>query len=859
MPLLRRVVWLVLSAVGSFWLFHWTIPSSSQTSTPVVPEHVPIEKPEQPFAVIAPVDNGVLIAPDSFLSSSTVVIDAVLYDGYELNHLDEAIRLRSVAESGIDIGGWRLNDGELSSSTFPSGTILGPGQAIWLAKSAEAFLRQFGHLPDFEQADSPYLNVADLIGGWPQLNDNGDQVILYDRGNHIVDCLVYEEATTHICANSWNGGAVWPYQVGSLFASEGQILYRRRDPTTGLLVPDTDAASDWAQATGDVLDGRKLLYPGWDLERFFFTTQVTSTGVVTVAIAPDNSYQAVHSAIAAADTSIQIESMTIENLAIGDALAEAAIRGVSVTLLLEGGPPSGIEDAERQICRQLELAGGQCWFMINDPALNIHDRYRLLHAKFILIDGERLIVSSENLSPHSMPYDDKRDGTWGRRGVLLIIEAPAIVQHAQTIFDLDLDSAHHRDVLRWNAAHPTYGEPSAGYIPVTTTGGVTYSVRYSRAAAFSGTFQFEITQSPENSLHGSRGLLGLIGLAGSGDTILIEQLSERPHWGPGDSNPWDDPNPRLEAYLDAARRGAQVRLLLDSFFDDQDSLASNRATCAYVTRVSMLEGLAVECALANPTGQGIHSKIVLASISGRGVVHVGSINGTESSHKVNRELAIQIHSDDAYALLADMFYRDWPVTVFLPAAFVDYVPPAGHLLISEFLYDPAGVDDEEFIELVNPTDESVDLGGFSLGDAVGRSDFEDVRRFPAGTIVGAGETIVVATTATAFRETYGSPPDFEILATDPSVPDLRDDSSWGDPAAWLQLGNGGDEVILRDREDRVVDVVTYGSGRYPGTVPCDLVTFAGASLERVPHWRDTNNCPKDFREWPFPSPGALPR
>jgi hypothetical protein len=32
----------------------------------------------------------------------------------------------------------------------------------------------------------------------------------------------------------------------------------------------------------------------------------------------------------------------------------------------------------------------------------------------------------------------------------------------------------------------------------------------------------------------------------------------------------------------------------------------------------------------------------------------------------------------------------------------------------------------------------------------------------------------------------------------------------------------------------------------------------GHSLERMPPWRDTDNCAADFRDWPYPSPGRLP-
>ncbi len=87
---------------------------------------------------------------------------------------------------------------------------------------------------------------------------------------------------------------------------------------------------------------------------------------------------------------------------------------------------------------------------------------------------------------------------------------------------------------------------------------------------------------------------------------------------------------------------------------------------------------------------------------------------------------------------------------------------------------------------------------------------------------------------------------------------MIDDLSWGDPRALLQLGNNGDEVLLRTEDGRIIDALAYGSGSLDDFVACPLVSSAGYSLERYPYWQDSDNCLHDFREWPFPSPGNLP-
>jgi hypothetical protein len=300
-----------------------------------------------------------------------------------------------------------------------------------------------------------------------------------------------------------------------------------------------------------------------------------------------------------------------------------------------------------------------------------------------------------------------------------------------------------------------------------------------------------------------------------------------------------------------------VRLLLDEFFDTASAQNSNTATCAYVDEIAQQEQLHLECALANPTGLGIHNKMVLVQIAGSGYIHVGSINGSETSSKANRELALQVQSDEAYRYLADMFDHDWPYRVYLPSILNNVLSPADHILISEVYYNPPGPDDKEFVELVNPTSLPIDMSNYSLGDAVTREDFEDVRLFPTGTVLLPQQTIVVATSATAFFTEFNAYPDFEILETETAVANLIDDPTWGDPATFFQLGDAGDEIILRDENGGVVDVVVYGVGQYPGSLPCPAVMIIGAVLERFPYWQDTNECLADFREWPYPSPGTV--
>jgi phosphatidylserine/phosphatidylglycerophosphate/cardiolipin synthase-like enzyme len=326
--------------------------------------------------------------------------------------------------------------------------------------------------------------------------------------------------------------------------------------------------------------------------------------------------------------------------------------------LLEGAPPGGVSDQQRWCIARIAEAGGAVLYMAGDSSAGIHDRYLNQHAKIWLIDGATAIIGSENPSLDSFPNDDKADGTLGRRGVYLATNAPAVAGRVAAIIEADLDPAF-PDLLPYDAAHPRLGEPPPDFAPVFDSGGTRYPAPFTAPLDTAGRFRLEVCQAPEHSLRRSDCLLGLIDRAGAGDTVLIQQLQEPPYWGPSDGSVETDPNPRLEAYLAAARRGAKVRVLLDAYFDDLSSARSNLRTQEYLTAVARAEGLDLEARRGNPTGLGLHNKMVLAEIDGQGWVMVGSLNGGEASSKVNREVSLLVDADEAYRYLAGVFGSDW--------------------------------------------------------------------------------------------------------------------------------------------------------------------------------------------------------
>jgi hypothetical protein len=289
----------------------------------------------------------------------------------------------------------------------------------------------------------------------------------------------------------------------------------------------------------------------------------------------------------------------------------------------------------------------------------------------------------------------------------------------------------------------------------------------------------------------------MVARAGSGDTVLVEQLHEYTFWGAATSNPTDDPNPRLEAYIAAARRGAKVRILLDSAYDDPGDVRGNTATCAYADAIATSEGLDLDCELANPTGTGIHNKMVLVLDGGTGYVHTGSINGSENSSKGNREFAVQVRSNDAFDYLADVFWYDWGrYVIHFPIVVRGYLPsaPQADLYIEALQYDAS----DESVQITNRGTAPQDMTGWRIHSVVGDQWYD----FPAGYTLATGASVQVH-----------SGPD----ALDNPPTDLL----WGYAYIWR---NDGDVAILYNSDDEFVDSYAYS---LPPPHPIEYLNYDG--------------------------------
>lgn len=653
---LHHLHWLTTFALCLIWLSYHvlSLPSSPAFSATTQQTQQPATLPlttTLPAQVFLPVIAG---RPPGQLVIAAAHIDSVIS-----GEGDEAVLLWNIGAGSQALAGWQLATLTRQSS-FPltSTLTLAPGERLWCAAVAVTFTHAFGETPACEWAEDSDPIVPNLAGKL-SLTNGGGHLYLRNAQGETVDTLVYGNSTQP--ATGWSGAAAQLYIRGDV-VTEGQIWQRKRNPVTGWPL-DSNRASDWAGDLADLRWGRQARLPGWlgwtpsELAR---PQDGVATASVTIAVGPEGLYQPLAALLASATTTLDLSLYTLEHRDLAQIIADAALRGVRVRLLLEGSPPGGIDDLQKWCVALIAGAGAEVRYLAAAPSApnGYRPRYRFFHAKYGVIDGQRVFNGTENFTYDAMPIaTDKPVG--GRRGFYLLTDAPPVVTALQRLFVHDWAPERFLDLHPFDPSHAKYGGPPADFVwPPTPVYTVTASP-FREAVTVNATAQFTVVSTPENAMRPDAGLHALLAQAGTGDEILVTQLYEHKNWGDSVSNPVADPNPRLQAMIDAARRGARVRILLDGFFDEPEAIRSNRATVDYVRALAKAEGLDIDARTGNPTQGGIHAKVVLVRLGNQYWSAVGSLNGGEISHKLNREVVVITNVEAVYQRLAAVFAWDW--------------------------------------------------------------------------------------------------------------------------------------------------------------------------------------------------------
>ncbi len=504
-------------------------------------------------------------------ATAGITVTAFCPDPYLPYDPDEFIVL--TGQGSLD--GWTITDGE-GTLSFPPGTRIS-GDLV-LARQAEAYKTTHGEYPDFEWEYSTDTVPGLIQTGRFILANNEDEIELWSR-----DVKHFEIA--------------WPQDVKP---REGQV-HR-------------------------IIDGVWNPRPFMIGQSDFSPIQFDGVSA-TLFVSPDSAYEVMEEAISSAESSIQVSVYEFTHPGIGELLIDAQNRGVSVRILLEGSPVGGVSPEQAALLTFLNQSGISVDYIGGSGG--DRSRYRFLHSKYLIIDSESLLLTSENIKESGMPLP----GYAGNRGWGVWIHDPRLADYFGMVYSEDSVG---RDVL------PISPVRNAELPPTATSDA--HTQRY-RPLFIEGATIIPVLSPDTSHLVPEM-------IRGATSTVEIQQAYIQ-NWTKNAPNPW------LDAAIDASERGVSVRIILDASWFNIQGDADNDEMVAFINRHAEAADLPLEARLYQGDRAGItkiHTKGVI--VDGNAVL-ISSINWNENSPMNNREAGVIIRHPDAAAYYLRVFEEDW--------------------------------------------------------------------------------------------------------------------------------------------------------------------------------------------------------
>lgn len=572
------------------------------------------------------------VSQQSFASPTDhVMITEVYYDTNLSYEPEEYLAITNPTTGAINISNWAISNGS-NEVSFPTGTSIAVGQTLYVAKTASSFKSEMVTItPAFEYGSNSDPAVPQMVvpGTVPVFANAGDEVLL-KNGTTVIDAVAYGGSS--YSDTGWTGTKVPT-------VSEGVLMVRDRTESNNLL-EETDSAADW--------DGLRVYQAGQS--RFDIPT-FTFNGQVTAYISPDNSYNTITDLLNNATTSIDLNLYEFHSTYLLTTLKNAIARGVTVRVFFEGQPVGGLTDQSKYVSKEIVNAGGLVRYIISDTANDRFKRYRFDHAKYAIVDGSKVFIQSENWKSTGVPTTN----TYGNRGWGIIINDTDYANYVQNVFNGDWN-VNFKDSFPYTPG-TAYGEPSAGFVPDTSNPSGSYSGTFN-SQTFTGTMKVTPVFAPDSTFLKEKALIGMMRNAQT--SLHVEQLYIHKHWGPSATGtPQSDPNIYLEEVINAARRGVEVRVILDSAFLDPTDSRDNTHTVEYINDIAASESLNMSAKLINLTSthlEKVHNKGMIADSK---QVLISSINWSENSPMNNREAGVIVENTDVGAYYENVFSWDW--------------------------------------------------------------------------------------------------------------------------------------------------------------------------------------------------------
>jgi len=577
-----------------------------------------------------------------------LLITEVYYDTYLPDDPEEFIRICNPTENDVNLSGFYISDLE-GDSIFPDGCNITVGDCIVVARGGNNYTEQGGERPDFEMIDTN-IAIPDMSGNL-RLANTGDEVLLKDTTGTVIDAFIY--GNSQYDGSGWNGEAITLVDSNQFqkYYTNNYYLVRNRkrnESIEGQYI-DTDSADDW--------DNNRMedyvRYIGWS--RFDYPKYFTHSGDITLFNSPDTSYLEITRFIDSASTNLYISLYDWDNFHIMDHLINASLRGVEIKVLLDGDSNdfNGVTDANKYIAQQVEAAGGDVAWMVND-VLGTRNRYASLHAKYVIADEKDVLIMSGNWKYSSVPVDPSMGN---REWNVIIWNNSEIANFLIDVFNDDYDTEH-KDIAEYCTLE-NWCEASEDFTPNRTIDHGDYTYPFSSKDITVSNMSVEVILSPDTSMFSTKAIMGMLKSVGNRSKVYWDEFYAWKCWGlpKKDCDPESKPNIYLEEAINAARRGAEVKIIIDSTDYNINDTNENQDTIAYVNDIASSEGLDLEARLANHTK--IHNKGMIVDNK----TLISSININFHSTHLNRELGIIITNPEIANYFKNVFLYDWNGTI----------------------------------------------------------------------------------------------------------------------------------------------------------------------------------------------------
>lgn len=407
---------------------------------------------------------------------------------------------------------------------------------------------------------------------------------------------------------------------------------------------------------------------------FFSISSLSFAAPAEFAVGPDSNLELLLKTFDSAQKSIVVNIYEFEHDEIADHLIEKIRDGIDVSILFETEPccKQRMSPEAKAIVRRIHsemrkstnprsriyLMGSRLRRARDTGSPTAADsevrRFAFNHAKYVIVDGSRVHMASENFTPTG----HAARGTKGNRGWDFAVEDSALANKLMAIYRKDTASGS-PDVLMIN--------PRTTSLPgwLRNDGTVSEpreieSRTQRRVAVGRGVVSnIELVTSPN-------AMPGVAKMMNSASTRLDLQFMSMPtNWGRAPNMLM---NPIVDTAVDLAKKGVQIRFLLndDRAFQegqvDYSKAAANDLTVAYLRRIAQCRNLPIDAKVIDTKAAGItyiHNKAIIVDYDR---VFVSSINGTQNSVENNRETALSVLSTDANAYYSRVFDSDWSVT-----------------------------------------------------------------------------------------------------------------------------------------------------------------------------------------------------